>query len=207
MPLPDPNARMLEEMPEAKREAYDEALNGDVSDVLEQYEQGGEDLPPLDEALATLDQGCVGDAIESVDSGADDAWKTDEAAAALITDMRSVQARIDDDPRVADARETWAECMESAGHIGMLHPNDAYGEIQSLVEEAVEDIDLSGVDVAEGKASNSLGVDPLSLPMTTYSPRFGKRRSRWPKPITAAGTRPATRPCTTQFRLRWSRSS
>ncbi len=97
---PDLNATAYAALSSAEREAWDAALQGEPDDP---------------------EDGCVGPAMPRslLDDPTLEHWL--EASA-------DIEARVDDDAAVADARVAWSDCMAGAGFAGLSSPDQARAE-------------------------------------------------------------------------------
>lgn len=119
----DPNSAALAAMNPAEREAYLWALDGGV-------EQGD-----------TQNTGCRGRAVEEVfgrsTAGTSDPSDPTAEFAPLVAEIRTLDERIDSDPRVAvDANRRWADCMADAGHPGLTRPSDSSNSVRTRLAQA-----------------------------------------------------------------------
>jgi hypothetical protein len=141
----DPNQAALDEMSEAERVAYEEALYGKFDDTTGEI----------------LTEGCSGEAYAA--EFGDSAASEDEFAG-LFEEMDALWTRIDDDPRVAEATRDWADCMADAGYPGVSTPEDASNLVQQRFDELVPGDATSGesLEGADGEAVTVSG-DPAEL--------------------------------------------
>jgi hypothetical protein len=119
----DPNYAALAAMKPAERQAYLWALDGGA-------EQGD-----------TQNTGCRGRAVEAVfgrsTSSAADPSDATAQFVPLVDEIRTLDERVDDDPRVAvDANRRWADCMADAGHPGLTKPSEAANSVRTRLAQA-----------------------------------------------------------------------
>lgn len=107
----DPNQEIRESLSPEAREAYEEALTGDLSGPVE-VEEGEEPTPPSIE-----DRGCFGQASAEV-FGVDESQMFGPRSEfqGLMQDLSRLAQRVQNDPRVAEATEQWQQCMADAGY-------------------------------------------------------------------------------------------
>lgn len=91
----DPNFAIQEDMDEAEREAYQEALHGEQPD-----EEGSGEWEP---------GGCQQEAQEAAGGTAT------QLQAELGDELQQMYERVQADPRITEAEEGWAACMRDAG--------------------------------------------------------------------------------------------
>jgi hypothetical protein len=106
-----PNDALLATMSDSEQAAWDEALYGRFDEAT------GESVTP----------GCSGEAMVAVYG---DTGSTDEEFEALLVEIDALYARVDTDPRVAEASRIWADCMADAGYPGLSAPTDALDLVQ-----------------------------------------------------------------------------
>src|SRR5690606_19970653 len=126
------NWAIRESLSPAAQEEYDRALWGEWPEL-----EGGEEA---DGRIEPTTPGCYAEASEVVYGCSDDVAQWED-----INQQRShLYERIDNDPRVQDARQAWIDCMAEAGYPDL---EDVYGG-QNLVSERMSE--LYGWDDPEG---------------------------------------------------------
>lgn len=158
-PSDDPNHELMEEMDEAERDAWHEALRGRPPIDPEELEHG--EMPDPDEHEQP--RGCRDEAREEV------LGEQLQLREELHDAMGELFEAMQSDPRVAEAERAWAECMRERGW-DVDGPMDAHRMImeehRELIEahqpeieppgpdadpEEIEDFEFPEPDIPEGK--------------------------------------------------------
>lgn len=149
MPEPpeDPNEEIREQMDEAELEAWEEALHGDMPEPGEA--QPEEPIEP---------GGCMGEAFEEMQGGHRNIREQ--------LPMDELVEAVHSDPRIVEANEAWAQCMQERGWDGVSDPHDAREMIfdeYSDVREVPEIHPLADPEEAEEMEHPEPEVDEAAL--------------------------------------------
>ena len=129
----DPNAEYVESLSETAREAYYEALHG-PQPTEEEMVSGEWEYDPAN-------AGCYGRASQEVYDAGNNLWE-DEKYQGLLEEMNLIYERLEDDPKVAEARSRWSGCMADAGYPGLADSGAAqqliYSELEPYWEKGEE---------------------------------------------------------------------
>lgn len=145
----DPNQKIREGLSEADRKAYEIALHG--RSAGEEISAGGggrrvmRQLGSSAEA-APEDMGCFGKAQQEVPGGPEE----------LGADLQEMQERAQADPRLIDAEEEWASCMNEAGYTDFEKPRDASRSIMDQMDAL-----MGATDEGDGVTSFAIGGDDI----------------------------------------------
>lgn len=154
----DPNMERVQEMDDAERAAYEEALHGEPPD----HRPDGEPVP-------FEPGGCRGEAWEAVRGD------QQEAQAELGPAFQELNETIESDPRIVEAEEAWAECMRAAGWDveERVDPQRRISEAHlELIEEArpspeprpgLEDVDPEELEELEEAPPMEAEIDEAAL--------------------------------------------
>jgi hypothetical protein len=133
----DPNWEYRESLSPAAQEEYDKALYGDWEAVEQEREEAGVD--PEDWEYESPG-GCENEAYEEVYGSFDDEGQFEE----LWEEWDVLYQRIDDDPRMDEAKQAWSGCMADAGYPGLEDLYDGQNEVSERQSE------LYGWDEGDG---------------------------------------------------------
>lgn len=130
----DPNQEMLDAMSEAERQAWYEALYGT------EEEQMADTTVTIDEETGEtiyystgFGAGCQGQAYEAEYGKSQELWEE------LNPAMEEMWQRIEADPRVVEANENWAACMQEAGY-EVTTRNEMYETVYQDFQARLEEI-------------------------------------------------------------------
>lgn len=126
-PSDDPNHELMEEMDEAERDAWHEALRGRPPIDPDELEPG--EMPDAGEHEHP--RGCRDEAREEV------LGEQLELRKELRDAMEGLHEAMQSDPRVAEAERAWAECMRERGW-DVDEPMDAHRMIREEHHELIE---------------------------------------------------------------------
>jgi hypothetical protein len=150
-PSSDPNAAAVEAMSVPEKQAYYEALYGGsitVDETGDVVKRG----PITDSPAGPDTKSCSAQANAEVygDGGQVAATSSDDDPfAALHEELSALYDRVENDPRVADARRAWSDCMAEAGHPGFADVYDASAEVNDRAIALMgEDMDQAAADPA-----------------------------------------------------------
>lgn len=103
----DPNDAIVEALSDSEREAYNNALYGEPTDL-----EFGSDLsdPESETADDIWGRGCMGEADREIYGGVDEVYQE------IGPMFEELQQRIESDPRVVEARQKWTACMADRGY-------------------------------------------------------------------------------------------
>lgn len=104
----DPNQAIVEALSESEREAYNNTLYGEISELEFSSDLSDSESGPTDEDL--WGGGCMGEAAKEVYGMADEAFRELESL------FDELQQRVESDPRVVEASEGWTACMADRGY-------------------------------------------------------------------------------------------
>lgn len=104
----DPNQAIVDALSESEREAYDNTLYGEITELEFGSDLSDSESEPTDEDL--WGGGCMGEAAKEVYGGADEAFRELESL------FDELQQRVDSDPRVVEAGGNWTACMADRGY-------------------------------------------------------------------------------------------
>lgn len=104
----DPNQAIVEALSESEREAYNNTLYGEISELEFSSDLSDSESEPTDEDL--WGGGCMGEAAKEVYGMADEAFRELESL------FDELQQRVESDPRVVEASEGWTACMADRGY-------------------------------------------------------------------------------------------
>lgn len=149
----DPNQKIREALSESAQKEYDAALWGDMAESVTSVDGSGvavEAPAPGDDDGEPDEQGCQQQAGDEVFGGPDEQGRPDMSDFdGLFDDIATLQKRIDDDPRVAEAEQAWADCMAGEGYGEFATPAEAREEVMT------RSMDLNGD--GSGAAANEFG--------------------------------------------------
>lgn len=138
----DPNQEMLEAMDEAERQAYQEALHGEMPEP---------DPDAPDEPIEMEMGGCRGEAEDEVRG--QQRMLQDE----LGDELQALFERAQSDPRVVEAQESWAACMRDAGW-EFSEPGEPHQRISEQHNELLQD--AGAMEVPDEIAELEPGEEP-----------------------------------------------
>jgi len=149
----DPNSAIVEALSPEARSAYDKAMYGvDLSreGAIVSGGQGGTAVArPMGSSLdAPAPDGCQTRALREIYGEDFDGRKPKESSSefdGLNEEMGALWDRVVNDPRVAQAKQGWADCMADAGHPEATDPDNA---VQLVIERFSA---LYGVDAGQFK--------------------------------------------------------
>lgn len=104
----DPNEAIVNALSESEREAYNNTLYGEISELEFGSDLSDSESEPTDEDL--WGGGCMGEAAKEVYGMADEAFRELESL------FDELQQRVESDPRVVEASEGWTACMADRGY-------------------------------------------------------------------------------------------
>lgn len=133
----DPNLELQQEMDDAERQAYQEALHGPPPDI-------DPDADP-DEPVMREAGGCRAEAQEEVQS------PQRRLQEELGDELQAMYERLQSDPRVVEAEEGWAQCMRDAGW-EFSERNEAFQHISDQMNELRQDAQPDPEEMAEFEA-------------------------------------------------------
>ena len=147
----DPNAPMVEAMSVPEKQAYYQALYGDMLTVDENGDlakrmpaaPGAAAAPDTESCSAKAGAEVYGDAEEQATEGQTDAFGP------LQQEMSALYERVESDQRVVDARTTWSNCMADAGYPGFADIYDPSVEVSDRATALMGDsMDPAAADPA-----------------------------------------------------------
>jgi hypothetical protein len=148
----DPNSAIVEAMSVAEKQAYYQALYGEMITVdangeLAKREVAADAAPPVDteSCSAQASSEVYGDAETATSDAQNDAF------APLQQEMSALYERVENDQRVVDARSTWSDCLAEAGYPGFA---DIYDPSMEISEQAT---------ALMGESMDPAAADPAAL--------------------------------------------
>jgi hypothetical protein len=117
----DPNQALIEAMSESEMEAYYEALHGPPME--RETSSDGETLVTM--SGSGFGSGCYGEASEEVYGNQNQVYEV------MSAELEDMYARVQADPRIAEANSTWAGCMSERGF--------SYESTEQMYTEVYED--------------------------------------------------------------------
>ncbi|NED95384.1 hypothetical protein G1H11_08660 [Phytoactinopolyspora alkaliphila] len=165
---PDPNQAIRDGLSDSAKDAYDQALWGDLTAMLNA--EGAGDVIGEPGELESLDHGCHGRASEEVYDmeGGSVVSSDDGEFNGLFDDIFALQERIRRDSRVVAATEEWQHCMADAGHPDLETPDDPVSSVLNRLDQlqsSDDDTDeQSSSSVTAGEfPSETSDIDPEAL--------------------------------------------
>jgi hypothetical protein len=163
----DPNAAMVEAMSVPEKQAYYQALYGDMIAI---DENGAIDkrMPSAEAATEPETESCSAQASTEVYGEGTEVTRTDDGDpfAALNQEMSALYERVEGDQRVVDARTAWSSCMADAGYPGLVDIYDASAEVSDRATALMgESMDPAAADPAalEELRAYEIGVATADL--------------------------------------------
>lgn len=101
------------------------------------------------------DRGCHGEARKTIEVESGDEPVDLAPFAALADEIGALWDRIEQDPRVLQARRAWSDCMADAGHPGLEDRPDAQAAVRARMRAAVSSIESSETGSEDGLADDS----------------------------------------------------
>ncbi|TDE08216.1 hypothetical protein [Jiangella asiatica] len=133
----DPNQEIREGLSESAREAYDQALWGDLAEVSEGGGAVSVQPLPSEDGAGAGEPGCHQQASDEVHGEQEGAVTGPDMSEfeGLFDDMEALRQRIESDPRVTEATGAWADCMAAAGYSDVETIHDPEDQVMSRMSE------------------------------------------------------------------------
>jgi hypothetical protein len=146
----DPNSEIVEAMSVPERQAYYQALYGEMVTVDENGDlakraltPGAAPAPDTESCSARAGSEVYGDTEAPANDGQTDAFGP------LQQELSALYERVENDQRVVDARTAWSDCMADAGHPGFADIYDPSVEVSDRATALMGDsMDLAAADPA-----------------------------------------------------------